>query len=202
MKIAERNDDLLNDWHIFHFHLGQNVENDGFIERTDPLLFARVTETYFYEINIYGHGNWSNLDLVEIIHKNWPETIENFALNNILGLTYAPTSGDIATLRKNQINSFIQTEDGTIYAPIGGGYMSDGSSTAAVIEAHKNTRYIRQLEKWIKDNPTIIIEEIKKCSDYSENKQFTLRLNIDASGIYALCPEYNMRFVLNKKTIS
>lgn len=201
MKKIDCDDALLNDWRVFHFHLGENIENDGFIERTGPLLFARITENSFYEINVYDHGNWTNIDIVEIIHNNWPETIERFMLKDILGLSYVPTSADVKKLRKGQVNSFIQTNDGTIYASIGGGYMTDGTSMEAVLNADQNTRYIRQLEKWVKDNLTIFVEEIKKVG-YSDDRPLTIKLDIDASGFYAVCPEYNKRFILNQKTMA
>jgi|MTBAKSStandDraft_2_1061841.scaffolds.fasta_scaffold05625_2 hypothetical protein len=108
---------------------------------------GRITENIFYEINIFNHGNWTNLDIVEIIHSNWPETIERFMLKDILGLSFVPTSADIKQLRRGQVNPFIQTNDGTVYSPIGGGYMTNGTSMEAVLNANQNTVFIRHLEK-------------------------------------------------------
>ena len=33
------NDLLFDDWGIHHFHLGTNIEGDGFVNRTGPLLY-------------------------------------------------------------------------------------------------------------------------------------------------------------------
>jgi hypothetical protein len=191
------NDALLNDWGIFHFHLGEVVESNGFVERTGPLLFAQVTDNSFYEIGVYTHGNWTNLDIAEIIHSNWPETIERFKLKGILALSHAPSSADIKTLRNADINSFIQTSDGTIYAPIGGGYMTNGRSMEAVLDANRNIEFVKHLEKWVKDNVAILVEELKK-SGYSEDKPLTIKFEVDEAGMYASCPEYGIRYILNK----
>ncbi len=55
-------DGLLNDWGIHHFHLGGDVEN-GFAGRTGLLLFARVTGSDVYCIDILPHGSWASQDL-------------------------------------------------------------------------------------------------------------------------------------------
>lgn len=49
------NDSLLNDWGIYHLHLGKK-KKDNFIERTGPLLFAKFDDENAYFINIYSHG--------------------------------------------------------------------------------------------------------------------------------------------------
>ena len=66
LKRIDYNDYLLNDWGIFHFHLGREIESDGYAERTGPVLFGFITHNAFHEINIYNHGNWSNTDLTPI----------------------------------------------------------------------------------------------------------------------------------------
>ena len=37
---ADYADGMLNDWGIFHFHLGTKTGNKGFIKRTDEVLFG------------------------------------------------------------------------------------------------------------------------------------------------------------------
>jgi len=48
-------DMLLNDWGVHHFHLGDGLDTDGFIKRTGPVLFARVTEDSVFMIDVKGH---------------------------------------------------------------------------------------------------------------------------------------------------
>lgn len=67
---------MLNDWGIYHLHLGTTIQSDGFVEQdNDELLFARITPTKFYLINVMKHGDWERKLIVEILHSNWPETI-------------------------------------------------------------------------------------------------------------------------------
>ena len=57
-------DSLLNDWGVYHFHLGTTLRDDGFIVRTGPVLFARMTENDAYLIDVREHGAWSSQDLL------------------------------------------------------------------------------------------------------------------------------------------
>lgn len=52
-------------------------EPNGFVNRTGPVLFARFDEQNAYLINVWSHGNWTNQDMIRIIHNNWPESIED-----------------------------------------------------------------------------------------------------------------------------
>lgn len=69
------NDRLFNDWEIHHFHLGNVFKDSSFMKRTNDLLMARVSESAFYAIMIGTHESWSDDQLVEILHQNWPDLI-------------------------------------------------------------------------------------------------------------------------------
>ena len=77
-------DGLLYDWGIYHFHLGETIDHQtGRIERTGPVLFAKIDNENVYCINVYSHGKnvqqpWAKQDLLKIIHNNWPQTFCNF----------------------------------------------------------------------------------------------------------------------------
>ncbi|ADC49267.1 hypothetical protein BpOF4_06025 [Alkalihalophilus pseudofirmus OF4] len=115
---VEYNDDLLNDWGIYHLHLGTKIrKKDGLIERTGPLLFVRFDNQFAYFINIMNHGSWTNQDMVRIIHKNWPSSIKSFRLKEISGVHPRLTNKDIYKLRRGGANSVIEIEDGVVYAP-------------------------------------------------------------------------------------
>lgn len=199
LKKVTYNDDLLNDWGIYHFHLGQKHDADGFIERTGPVLFAHVGETEFHEINVYQHGNWSNLDVVEIVHANWPSVIDRFRLKGIQSLAIVPDTGIVKTLRDVHINAILQLKDGTIYAPPGGGYMTDGTSMEVVMAADRHARTIKAWEDWILNN-TDKLNDGLKGTGIDETKPLKVRLEIDDKAVYAACPEYGVRFVLKKNT--
>lgn len=88
-------DDLLNDWDIYHLHLVTTLDSNGFGNRKGPVLFARFDEEHAYLINVWGHGNWTNQDMIRIIHNNWPESIEYYSLKDVTGLNQNVTERDI-----------------------------------------------------------------------------------------------------------
>ena len=134
-KIRKRdyNDSLLNDWGIHHLHLGTQVRSDGFIERTSSLLYCRFLEESAYFINILQHSNWECQKLLTILHENWPEMLSKFRINGIAGDQLSDE--EIKELREKNVNYFLTMEDGTTYAPPGGGHMSSGSNARDVVNA-------------------------------------------------------------------
>lgn len=150
------NDDLLNDWDIYHLHLGSTVDQDGFIKRTGPVLFARFDEQNAYFINVMGHGNWTNKDMIRIIHRNWPESIERFRIEGVR-LSHSLTDKDRKKLRKDVI-SFIELEPGVVYAPPGMGASTAGTGQEVVTASDRYATRIRSYENVIKES----IEEISK----------------------------------------
>lgn len=172
------NDGLLNEWGIYHFHLDTVIMPDGFIKRTGPVLFAKVTSDVFYCIAIMEHGRsnpevWSEQDMIEIVHNNWPDIIEQYKTDF---LTMDKT--DRATrhnLRKSRVNSFVEVNDRTIYSLPGGGSMLDGTN-AKVIMTHDHNAYIlSQQEQRIRDNIANIASEIHASTGYDGN-EFTFQL--------------------------
>ena len=146
---ADFDDSLLNDWGIHHLHLS-TVMRGQFVERSGPLLFARITDNEFYCIKIMmhgrGHNPWPRQELLEIIYQNWPHSIGDYQLKDspagmVVGLEDSRTDEEIAQLRKAGINVPTQRQDGTIHLPVGGGAASDKTS---MIAAHELNRLIRQ----------------------------------------------------------
>ena len=129
-------DELLYDWGIYHFHLGQTIDSSGFISRTGPILFARLDDNYVYCINIFCHGRgvappWNKQEMIEIIHENWPNSIASHKIE-CDGILWPdnepPTDEEHAMYRKNHLNIPVETADGTIYHSPGLGYMASGHS--------------------------------------------------------------------------
>ena len=106
LKDYDFNDKMLADWGVQHFHLSTKVEHDGYVKRTNELLFLRITNDEAYLIGIFNHGEWEKIDIVEILHSEWPESIKHFKMNRIQSIKNKPTSSDIKLLRKNIDNIF------------------------------------------------------------------------------------------------
>jgi len=177
-------DFLLNDWGIHHFHLGKNI-NDGFVERTGPLLFALVKDSDVYCIDIKAHGAWSKQDLIRTLHTEWPKSIASFRINGILGLSYQPSNDDIAKLRKAGVQSMVQIEDGVVYGPIGGGYSTAGTSIQSRMQANRYCRLIRDIERRVKENTDMYIGKIKEHG-LTPGKVSRFQLMVNNQGFYVV----------------
>ena len=102
IRRANVRDGLL--WHygMHHFHLRSERRADGFVKRSDYLLFAIVApeDAYFVDVRRHprkGGIEWSSQDLLRIVHANWPELIEANVLHGVLGT--ALTDREVHELR-------------------------------------------------------------------------------------------------------
>ena len=146
-KVLDKKGKLFYDWGIYHFHLGQNIEDDGYVERTGNVLFAIVDKDKFYAIAIMPHDNWANKDLLEIILANWPNLLNTYRIEAKMASN--PTSVDIAALRKANVVTAVELSDGISYFGRGMGYMSDGSSARAVLEVTRKVQESRIIKNQI-----------------------------------------------------
>lgn len=199
VDIVTQKDQMLNEWGVHHFHLGTEFKKN-FIKRTGPLLFALISNDTFYALGIYDHSSWSNLDVVETIHQNWPKAIERYK-TNALDIAYAATSDDIKELRKSYLNSFIKTTDGTVYAPIGGGMTSNGHSVNSIMKAHKQRAFLKKIENDILTGENeSIVKNILTQNGYTDNEYIQAHLEITSNNYYVAFPEYNncrVRYIIN-----
>jgi len=140
IKRPDYNDALLNHWGIHHLHLGEVIEQDGFIKRTGPVLYVRFDRENAYLITVADHGQWSVQDHVRVIHRNWPQSISPYKYAGHVVLAKQIEDEDVATLRKVNINTSVEVEPGVVYGPIGGGYASSGIS----IDVVRQSDYVRE----------------------------------------------------------
>ena len=119
-------------WGVHHFHLGVKIEDDGFIERTRPVLITYINEDSFYVIGIFNHGRdvrvqpWDDIEIVEILHRNWSYLISDFQLMGISSVYLSPEARK--NLRQINGNTTISVSEGTVYRMIGGGIMPSGDN--------------------------------------------------------------------------
>jgi hypothetical protein len=189
-------DQLLNDWGIHHFHLGQNVSN-GFADRTGPLLFALVTNTDVYCIDIKSHGAWSEQEFIKTLHEEWPEAIQNYRINGVLGLAYQPTNDDISTLRRAGVQTMIQIEEGVVYGPIGGGYSSAGTSVESRMLACRFQRMIIDIEKNVKENAGLYVDKIRE-QGLEPGSELRFELLVNEKGFYVVEAGSRVAFLVHQ----
>ncbi|RZK01619.1 MAG: hypothetical protein EOO46_19765 [Flavobacterium sp.] len=159
-------DKMLFDWDIHHFHLGVNLNQNGYVDRTGPLLYARVTDDKIYFIKIAEHDNWSDKDLITIIHENWPKSISSFRSSaEVLESNY--DSEEIAQLRKANVNSIVNIAPGINYYGPGWGMASSGHSADAVDSYLHMLHRFRDMEKSIKSNLSKWFPDADTALNYS-----------------------------------
>ena len=146
-------DGLLWQYGLHHFHLGRETDKDGFVERSDYLLFAIVapTDTYFVDVRPHpprrGIG-WVSQDLPRIVHSNWPKLIERNVLHGILGNNL--TDEEMQELRRKNVNYAINI-DGKAIAPLLGGMAGDGSSVLCTLSASRLMKELRYHEEVLRN---------------------------------------------------
>lgn len=198
------NDGLLNDWGIYHLHLGtklKKIRNKSsrrkgmFVERTGPLLFMRFDKEKAYMINVMQHNNWAKKEVIKIIHENWPESIEKYLMKGIQ--LASPQLDDEAheALRKHGITTMVQIEKDMVYMPLGGGIASNGDSTSVVMTCMRYSKLIQELELKVKNNYMNYIKEGEKRGIRFKNRlHFCLRIIDDVNigtinSIYLTVPQ-------------
>lgn len=185
IRSPKYNDYLLNDWGIHHLHLGTTIRPNGFIEREGPLLFCRFDESTAYLISIQPHGSWVEQDMIRVLHENWPESIAQFRVNGIVGLTKSISDQDVKTLRDKNANTLVEIEDGTVYGPIGGGYASSGISIEVVIQADQYEIWLNEAQEYIINNIDTIKNDMRRKS-INLPSGLSFRLKVVDNKIYAV----------------
>mgnify|MGYP001090676666 CR=1 FL=1 len=67
-------DPMLNAWGIYHLHMGDTVDADGFVSRSEHLLFVVFRRGHAFVLDIMPHsGAWARESTIRIILGNWPK---------------------------------------------------------------------------------------------------------------------------------
>lgn len=151
-------DGLYNDYSIQHFHLGDSTESSGFATRTKELLFALITADAVFEVGIYNHGDWYELDILDIIDDNWPKLLDRVTITGIDAVNCPSTREEVKKIRAAHLVSLMKLKSGRYIAPLGGGVATNGTSIDAVRAAYFWAKAIRNGERLIVDD---IVSQIK-----------------------------------------
>lgn len=149
-KINER-DELLDDWGIHHFHLGNasHEKRPAFVARTDEVAFAVVRPDTVYFLTATSHDPetaplvWTQTELVDIVHCNWPALIKTPGMPSHGRVL---TAEDHARFREHRVNAGVTVSDGTVYYPPGGGIMSNGDGATDYMYQMQLLRQLDYLE--------------------------------------------------------
>lgn len=195
-------DGLLNDWGIYHFHLNMNPhpKKPYFLDRSGPLVMGFVTEDSFHAIGVYEHGKgapapWYKMELVETLHRNWPEAIKRFRVNGVSGEQH--TEDRRKSCREQNFNLFTTVSDGTVYRSLG---KTMSLSAVTTIEARiQADKALAKLEAWQSDLERELPQllETLKERGYDGESDLTGKLEFTEEGCIAYLPEYSLRVALN-----
>ena len=158
-------------WHygMHHFHLSSDVGVDGFVKRSDHLLFAILAPLDAYFVDVRPHPpkddvEWVSQELLHIVHSNWPELIEANVLHGVCGTQL--TDCEIHQLRRKNMNYAIEI-DGKAIAPLGGGMASMDAPGDASISSNGTEHAVRccRLSGLIKCGGSVAAGPVWKYAD-------------------------------------
>ena len=180
-----RPDALLDYWGIHHLHLGSSLMTDGFIERTDQLLFCTFDAVYAYFIKIAAHNSapWAKKELIEIIHRNWPVTIRAFRITGAIAVCPEISDEDRGDLRSANIATFLDMHDGTVYFEPGFGNTTGGVHIEDLRWADQMYRLAKAVEDQITRDWRRIADDARK-QGYRLKGMETLFLLNTVPGLY------------------
>ena len=166
IRNADGWDGLLWTYGMHHFHLGRETDKDGFVKRSKHLLFAIVTPTDAYFVDVRPHPprdgiGWVSQELLQIVHSSWPKLIEANVLHGVSGDEL--TDEEMRELRRKNMNAAISI-DGKAIAPLRGGLASDGSSILCTFSAMWLMNEIRVHEEALRNEDVrqAVAEDFRK----------------------------------------
>ncbi len=176
IRLLKKEDGLLWDWGMHHLHLNRAIESDGFVERSDYLLFAIVTkdDVYFVDVRTHrkpGRLEWVRQDLLKIVHSNWPHLTKSHKMTHGSGKPL--TDEQVKALRMKNMN-YVSVIHGDALLPIGGGTMADGSSAVCRMAAMRLLHEIDQHQKYFDTNRHEVTDGLAAAGIDVENTRFEL----------------------------
>lgn len=181
----ETHDLLLNDWGIHHLHVGADVAGpNGYVARSKELLYVLVRDDVLHMIDVRDHGAFSDAQLVDILHSEWPETIARWRSDSLAADRISPEAR--AVLRKKHGTALVMTSDGTSYFPTGGGYMCSGLSSEVLFTADRIMDEIEWLERTLAENAETVIADLERGTGVvAHDRRLKVVLALDAGRVIA-----------------
>ncbi len=158
-------DFLLNDWDLYHLHLGKLDQNAKFCARTKDVLFCRITPTDAYLIQIHNHSksSFACRELLTILRDNWIEQYNVQKLQGIISLEKELNDSEYRDLREKGFTTIINIDGDYCVAP-NFGIVSSRDSAKDVRIAMYQFEVLNTLQKHIFDNAKMIYDFIIRCN--------------------------------------
>lgn len=183
------NDKLLNDWNIYHLHLSNHKNNKEyyFYDRTSQLLFIYLTNSTAYFLDICDeHKNnpviFSQQKLLKIIDDNWHDLLSKYRLSEIVSVDVKDDLNRAIARNKNTF--YLETINGKIYLPPGGGLTSAGTSQ----------RCLKITDDIINEIKTILYYYLKKYQSSNSINNLFFKIKLEKDKIILSEEKTNMHF--------
>jgi hypothetical protein len=176
-KAFKRNDMMLNELGIQHFHLGEELDSRGLVKGTDELLFAYVTDVRIHFIEVFDHKSFGDERAFRIAQQNWPHLFDD--RKSGIPASRSPqsiTPEQRAVLRRKHANVMVAADDGTLFVPPGGGIMTSGMSPWVLFASDRIFERLQRQEKWCKENGEVMAERYEEATG-RRAERFSLRVD-------------------------
>ena len=151
---------LLNDWGMHHLHLSTEIREDGFVERTGPLLFAVFKPDDAYLLDIMDHGGWTSRHLLEVLVREFPESDSFHVIKGVSGLRKEHSEEDHRRLRNAGINTAFMIDSRAVWPREG--MVSTGTTIAASRAADALLLAVEEFENNWNTKPSEIRLQLEK----------------------------------------
>lgn len=195
LKKLDYDDDMLSHWGVQHFHLGNTLESDGYISRlrNGDLLFIHFSQSEAHILGVFNHGSWCDLDIIEIIHENWPQELTVFKSGSDPKIM---TETEYRTLRKKHANANVIVKDGTEYLCPGMGVTANGAPMHAVLNSDKVIFMFNRAFELIQENIQLILSSDPEKRE-SENITVGMEIVHDNNTVVYKIKETGFKFTLS-----
>lgn len=149
---------MLNSWGIHHLHLSTNVEEDGFVTRTNDLLYVVFQRTDAYLLDILPHGNWTSIHLLEVLVREFPDSGAFQILQGVNGLAREFDQDGLRVFRNKAVNAPIMIDGKAVMSRPG--MMSTGTTIAATRDSDMLLEAIENFARIWDENPQQIRDAI------------------------------------------
>ena len=181
---CSKDDLMLYDWGIYHLHISDNLDtkkSDGFMERSDLLLYALFNNDKAYFIKIINHKGennmWTKKECLEIINDNWPQLLEPYIIKGVAEEQQYISDDERSALRKKHVNTFITLNNGVVIRPPNMGFMCDGTPIKAVYDADNLKKQLNEVQSNIMNDISNFRKQIKSNEDIYEIKLEEIKVN-------------------------
>ncbi len=182
---------LLSHWGIYHLHFDESRSRD--------LLFIYLKGNNAYLLDVKPHERdgeevWTNPDLVEVLHTNWPKCLSQFKTNMEADVL---TREARTALRSENANHLLRMKDGTSYFSPGGGVMANGMN----VYVRMNSDFIINSLEIAEQDAINHESKIRKSLSIKDSDDLKLRIMFDENlHPYIFSPKRNkiINFVTGK----